>query len=647
LQDAVALAGQAPFMQAGTGVVARTIESKLRDVVSIEDFGAVGDGVTDCTAAIQAGLNYLNTMGGGTLWIPDGRFRKLDTAGSQLVMYSNITIKGNGDSSVIFFDDRVSEPRSGNDFLVANNVENICFDSFKIEGTVLTHLSSTNQKQCLTGSYITNLSIRNVTIEKVRYMATAFGRVKNASITGCKFRYVLRDGARCTNSQNVSITNNLFQFVSDDAIAIHSLDEEPVPGSDVVVVGNILEGCQGIKALGGKSVVIAHNIIRRSIRNPIQIGLPSAGPEGRSQIFAINVSHNIITDTFGTLGTNSCIRIYQSQGRNNPDGSSYPGLSSTPYAYNYLNSLDQTKVILAQSSIKISDNIISRTLPDGVQYSDWGYGQMFDRITPGLFSDPSISSSSFQTHGIQVSGASDNVQIVNNQINGMGLGMTAVLFEVGTTSNQVDFRNVLVSGNLISDCPGIGVGCPSLGSGPGAKQIIVTGNLFDLDPYFRSPSHNADNTWSTLSVSAITLPGIHGIVVNGNTFKNCAQTGISLLRPEASANVVYADFVGISDHTGNKGVRELPSAATNMIMPIDGDPTSSTYGQILNSVFSRSPSIPESGRYLRGHRVWSDSPAPVGTAGSRYLVLGWMRLTTGDSHVLNTDWAEIRTPVGT
>ena len=42
------------FLQAGTGAVTRTAQSKMRDVVSVKDFGAVGDGVANDRAAIQA-----------------------------------------------------------------------------------------------------------------------------------------------------------------------------------------------------------------------------------------------------------------------------------------------------------------------------------------------------------------------------------------------------------------------------------------------------------------------------------------------------------------------------------------------------------------------------------------------------------------
>lgn len=71
------------FTQSGTGAVVRPAIDKMREVISVEDYGAVGDGVTDDTDAIQAAIDAVIAMGGGTLGIQ-----------SKTYLHTGLTITG-------------------------------------------------------------------------------------------------------------------------------------------------------------------------------------------------------------------------------------------------------------------------------------------------------------------------------------------------------------------------------------------------------------------------------------------------------------------------------------------------------------------------------------------------------------------------
>ncbi|MDF4004203.1 hypothetical protein P3W33_12450 [Luteibacter sp. PPL552] len=59
------------FLQAGTSTLARTQQSKSRERVTPEDFGADGTGSSDATAAIQAAVDSLGTGGGEVFFLVD------------------------------------------------------------------------------------------------------------------------------------------------------------------------------------------------------------------------------------------------------------------------------------------------------------------------------------------------------------------------------------------------------------------------------------------------------------------------------------------------------------------------------------------------------------------------------------------------
>ena len=62
------------YTPAGTGAVPTTVQTKLRESVSVKDFGAVGDGTTDDTAAIQAAIDYA-AIAGKIVFFPAAEYK--------------------------------------------------------------------------------------------------------------------------------------------------------------------------------------------------------------------------------------------------------------------------------------------------------------------------------------------------------------------------------------------------------------------------------------------------------------------------------------------------------------------------------------------------------------------------------------------
>jgi len=84
------------YTPAGTGAVERTVQSVLRESVSVKDFGAAGDGVTDDTTAFQAAIDAVNTTSGKkALHIPAGDY----------IITSQLTIADSGNGGMYVYGD--------------------------------------------------------------------------------------------------------------------------------------------------------------------------------------------------------------------------------------------------------------------------------------------------------------------------------------------------------------------------------------------------------------------------------------------------------------------------------------------------------------------------------------------------------------
>ena len=105
------------YTPAGAGAVASDVQTKLRESVSVKDFGAVGDGVTDDTAALGRAVD---AAANDILYVPYGTY-----AVSSPDTYSNLKITGSLLSRL--------EPLNVNDQF-GSLLNNVSFDSMTFDG---------------------------------------------------------------------------------------------------------------------------------------------------------------------------------------------------------------------------------------------------------------------------------------------------------------------------------------------------------------------------------------------------------------------------------------------------------------------------------------------------------------------------------
>ena len=89
-------ASNVSYNEGGTGAVNTSVQSKLQETVSVKDFGAVGDGVTDDSVAIQAAIDSIEPGGSakrGTVYFPPGNYRT-----TQMLTINGTSVGLKGDS---------------------------------------------------------------------------------------------------------------------------------------------------------------------------------------------------------------------------------------------------------------------------------------------------------------------------------------------------------------------------------------------------------------------------------------------------------------------------------------------------------------------------------------------------------------------
>jgi parallel beta-helix repeat protein len=183
----------------GTAELSQTVETKLRQTVSVKDFGAVGDGVTDDTAAIQAALTASLAV-----YIPTGSYK----VSAQLDLQSGSVLFGDGSASEITC-------ANGNISIIYGlSTDNCTVKNLKVNVTVAGTSAYTGAVHFETSE---NCSVENVEIEGVSWAGVYLEASSYCRVTGVyahDFRGSVQDSADVcvyrASSYNVIDSNHLF-----------------------------------------------------------------------------------------------------------------------------------------------------------------------------------------------------------------------------------------------------------------------------------------------------------------------------------------------------------------------------------------------------------------------------------------------------
>jgi hypothetical protein len=206
------------YQPAGTGAVATTVQAKLRQYVSVQDFGATGNGTTDDSAAIQTAVDAH-----AVVYFPSGSY-KISTP---------VTLNA---GNYIWTQDAelLGDVGSANLLITADNT---VVDGFSVDaaagGTTL-GIRLTGENVVIKNCSFYNISYcihlypcKSVLIDSNYFQDIGYG-VINASAVGYVF-----DGIVLSNNRGLDCNNDMFLFNTN------SESYAGLTANNVTVVGNV------------------------------------------------------------------------------------------------------------------------------------------------------------------------------------------------------------------------------------------------------------------------------------------------------------------------------------------------------------------------------------------------------------------------
>lgn len=271
------------FLQSGIGAIYRTVQDELRDRVSVKQFGAKGDGVTDDTLAIQRALNL-----GGLIYMPPGRYLF-----SSLTIPDNTHLFGAGSKTVLATNtlgDGIINTHPVNGSYAAN----VTLSDFEIENTNAENNGGAFAQVC--GSYI---NLYRVVTRNWAY-GIIFDQTEHGHIRECQFHHFTVGGLWIVNgptrtpgalnafTNRISVTGTQFNGtgigIIDDGGVSHKFDDNNFNGGTCAAW---IAGARAVSFTNSEAEYCSQSIVKLTSTR-------YSNGTGVGQSFEVDISGNFI-----------------------------------------------------------------------------------------------------------------------------------------------------------------------------------------------------------------------------------------------------------------------------------------------------------------------------------------------------------------
>lgn len=276
----------------------RATKTNLNVGVNVKDYGAVGDGVTNDTAAINSAIAALTNY--STLLFPAGRYLITTGGISSLANLSYVRIHGNGAQLY-----STTTGASGNFLVIDSTCSHIDIDNIGFVGSATVRGSGIGIRlyssySSVSKCFFSGMSDFAIHVSNSGAAYTQWVNIAENIIVG-----PLGDGIHVGNALQVTLTGNNISGTGDDGIGIIA-DSTSFPPSRITAVGNLIYnvGSVGIRVNEANDILVEANSIQNTVQAGIEVNryLSTTAYNNR-----IHVKGNKLVNVITTLGPRGAI----------------------------------------------------------------------------------------------------------------------------------------------------------------------------------------------------------------------------------------------------------------------------------------------------------------------------------------------------